>query len=101
VSNDNAYSEALFKTLKYAPRYPSRPFEDIEKAREWVMQFVQWYNHSHRHSNLKYVTPAQRHQGYDREILEQRKQVYEVAKARNPERWSGDKYLDTYRLVAS
>jgi hypothetical protein len=54
------------------------------------MQFVQWYNHSHRHSNLKYVTPAQRHQGCDRKILEQRKQVYEVAKARNPERWSGN-----------
>jgi transposase InsO family protein len=90
VSNDNAYSESLFKTLKYAPSYPSRPFEDIEKAREWVMQFVQWYNHSHRHSMLKYVTPVQRHQGYDREILEQRKEVYEAAKARNPERWSGN-----------
>jgi len=55
VSNDNAYSEALFKTLKYAPSYPSKPFEDIEEARQWVMQFVQWYNHSHRHSKLKYV----------------------------------------------
>ncbi|MES9831923.1 MAG: hypothetical protein ABW139_06730 [Candidatus Thiodiazotropha sp. DIVDIV] len=41
VSNDNAYSEALFKILKFAPRYPSKPFKDIEKARKWVMQFVQ------------------------------------------------------------
>jgi transposase InsO family protein len=86
VSNDNAYSEALFKTLKYAPSYPSKPFNDVEEARQWVMQ---WYNHSHRHSKLKYVTPAQRHQGDDRQILEQRKQLYEAAKAQYPERWSG------------
>ena len=90
VSNDNAYSEALFKTLKYAPSYPSKPFEDIEKARQWVMQFVQWYNHSHRHSNLKYVTPVQRHTGRDKVILTRRQQVYEAAKALYPERWSGD-----------
>ena len=90
VSNDNAYSESLFKTLKYVPSYPSKPFEDIEKARQWVMHFVQWYNHSHRHSNLKYVTPVQRHTGRDKVILIQRQQVYEAAKARHPERWSGD-----------
>lgn len=90
MSNDNAYSEALFKTLKYAPSYPSKPFEDIRGARQWVLQFVQWYNHSHRHSNLKYVTPVQRHEGRDREILAQRKQVYEAAKARYPDRWSGN-----------
>ena len=90
VSNDNAYSEALFKTLKYAPSYPSKPFADIEAARQWVMQFVQWYNHSHRHSGLKYVTPVQRHEGRDKEILKQRQQVYEAAKASYPERWSGN-----------
>jgi transposase InsO family protein len=90
VSNDNVYSEALFKTLKYAPSYPSRPFESVEEARRWVMQFAQWYNHSHRHNNLKYVTPAQRYQGLDVQILKRRKQVYEVAKARYPERWSGN-----------
>jgi transposase InsO family protein len=89
VSNDNAYSEALFKTLKYAPSYPKRAFENVEEARQWVLQFVQWYNHSHRHSNLKYVTPVQRHQGVDVQMLKQRKQVYEAAKARYPERWSG------------
>jgi transposase InsO family protein len=90
VSNDNAYSEALFKTLKYVPGYPTKPFEDLEQARQWVMQFVQWYNHSHRHSGLKYVTPAQRHDGRDIEILAHRKRLYEAAKERHPQRWSGD-----------
>jgi transposase InsO family protein len=89
VSNDNAYSEALFKTLKYVPGYPTRPFADIEATRQWVMQFVQWYNHSHRHSGLKYVTPVQRHEGRDIEILAQRIRLYEAAKQRHPQRWSG------------
>ena len=89
VSNDNAYSEALFKTLKYAPGYPTKPFADIEAARQWVMEFVQWYNHSHRHSGLKYVTPVERHEGRDIEILVQRKRLYEAAKQRHPQRWSG------------
>lgn len=89
VSNDNAYSEALFKTLKYVPGYPTKPFEDIEAARQWVLEFVQWYNHSHRHSGLKYVTPVQRHEGRDVGILAQRKRLYEAAKQRQPQRWSG------------
>ena len=90
VSNDNAYSESLFKTLKYAPSYPTKLFETVEEARRWVMQFVHWYNHSHRHSGLKYVTPAQRHEGRDIELLAHRKRVYEAAKARYPQRWSGN-----------
>ena len=90
VSNDNAYSEALFKTLKYVPAYPTKPFEDIEQARRWVMQFVQWYNHSHHHSALKYVTPAQRHDGRDIEMLAHRRRLYEAARKRHPERWSGN-----------
>lgn len=89
VSNDNPYSESLFKTLKYAPSYPTKPFESLEEARQWVATFVQWYNHSHRHSGIKYVTPVQRHQGEDIAILVQRKRVYEEAKKQNPERWSG------------
>jgi putative transposase len=89
VSNDNPYSESLFKTLKYTPTYPSKPFESVEEARQWVATFVQWYNHSHRHSGIKYVTPDQRHRGEDLAILRQRKRVYEEAKKRNPERWSG------------
>lgn len=88
VSNDNPYSESLFKTLKYDARYPSQPFATLAAAREWVTGFVQGYNHEHRHSGIQFVTPAQRHNGEDRAILEQRQAVYEAAKAKNPERWS-------------
>jgi len=88
VSNDNPYSEALFKTLKYTPRYPSGPFNTIETAREWVLSFVRWYNHHHYHSGIKFVTPDARHSGKDREILENRKAVYEKAKELKPERWT-------------
>lgn len=90
VSNDNAFSEALFRTLKYRPCYPERPFEDIEEAKAWVEDFVHWYNYEHRHSGIKYVTPHQRHTGQDREILEKRDTVYRTAKEMNPERWSGN-----------
>ncbi len=90
VSNDNPYSESLFKTLKYTPAYPSKPFASLDEARQWVMTFVTWYNHSHRHSGLKYVTPAQRHSGEDIAILKQRERVYLDAKKRHPQRWSGE-----------
>ena len=90
VSNDNPYSEALFKTLKYTPSYPEKAFSDIEQARVWVSHFVTWYNNEHRHSGLKYVTPQQRHLGLDINLLLQREQVYAKAKARNPSRWSGN-----------
>ena len=89
VSNDNPFSEALFKTLKYVPVYPSKPFESVDDARQWVAKSCKWYNHSHRHSGLKFVTPIQRHKGEDVKILEQRKHVYEQAKKMHPERWSG------------
>lgn len=89
VSNDNAYAEALFRTCKYRPNYPSKPFEGVEAAREWTQQFVQWYNHEHKHSGLKFVTPAQRHDGQAAEILQQRERVYAAAKERRPERWTG------------
>lgn len=88
VSNDNPFSESLFGTMKYLPMYPSKPFESLDESREWVHGFVQWYNHQHRHSALKFVTPGERHQGLDRAILAQRKAVYEAAKQRHPERWS-------------
>ncbi|RZL05197.1 MAG: IS3 family transposase, partial [Rubrivivax sp.] len=63
VSNDNAYAEALFKTAKYCPLWPERPFDTLEQARQWVEQFVRWYNEEHRHGSLNYVTPDQRHRG--------------------------------------
>jgi transposase InsO family protein len=89
VSDDNPYSEALFRTVKYRPDYPHGPFEDIEAARAWVAAFVDWYNHSHLHSSIQFVTPADRHDGRDVEILARRKAVYEAARAKRPERWSG------------
>lgn len=88
VSNDNPFSEALFKTLKYVPAYPSKPFEGLEAARQWVSKFTNWYNHSHCHSGLKFVTPSQRHNGEDVSILKRRKMIYEEAKGKHPERWS-------------
>jgi transposase InsO family protein len=89
VSNDNPYSEALFKTLKYRPQFPSMPFETLEAARQWVHGFVQWYNEEHRHSALKFVTPGQRHRAQDEEILLQRERLYADARKQQPARWSG------------
>jgi transposase InsO family protein len=89
VSNDNAYSEAIFRTLKYNPGYPDKPFNTLEDARQWVAKFSAWYNSTHRHSAIKFVTPAQRHRGEDNNILAKRTVVYELAKAKRPERWSG------------
>ena len=90
VSDDNPYSESLFRTLKYTPAYPNKPFESLAAAREWVHRFVQWYNEEHRHSRIRYVTPGQRHRGEDDAILAARQQLYEAAKKARPERWSGD-----------
>ncbi len=89
VSDDNPFSEALFKTLKYHPGFPDKPFDSLQEAREWVARFQRWYNEEHRHSGLKFVTPAQRHCGEDRIILARRRALYEAAKAEHPERWSG------------
>lgn len=88
VSNDNPYSESLFKTLKYRPQYPLKPFADLRSAREWVTDLVSWYNQEHRHSAIGFVTPAQRHAGLDETLLAQRKVLYEKARRQNPRRWS-------------
>jgi len=107
VSNDNPFSEALFRTMKYRPEYPSKPFRSLREARLWVAAFVDWYNNRHLHSGLNYVTPIDRHEGRDAEILAERKRVYECAKLLNPNRWSGatrncdpagDVYLNPERL---
>jgi len=89
VSNDNPYSEALFRTVKYRPAYPDQGFASIEDARGWCAAFVSWYNHEHRHSAIGFVTPGQRHTGEDLEILENRRKVYQEAMERRPDRWSG------------
>lgn len=89
VSDDNPYSEALFRTLKYRPEYPSKPFTSVEDARNWVAAFVTWYNTEHLHSAIRFVTPDDRHFGREQQVLARRKQTYEKAQHRNPERWSG------------
>ena len=88
VSNDNPYSESLFKTLKYRPMQLPKPFEDLLAARQWATKVVHWYNEAHRHSSIKFVTPAERHAGEDQALLAQRNAVYEAARAKNPQRWS-------------
>lgn len=89
VSNDNAYAESLFRTLKYVPTWPSSGFKTREEARVWVDKFTRWYNEEHRHSGIRYVTPAERHRGEDRELLQKRDELYRQAQKAHPERWSG------------
>lgn len=88
VSDDNPFAEALFRTLKYRPGYPSKPFTNIESARAWVQGFVAWYNGEHLHSGIRYVTPDDRHAGRDKALLARRHVVYTQAQARTPQRWS-------------
>jgi transposase InsO family protein len=88
VSDDNPYSEALFRTLKYRPQYPPRAFESLEQAQAWVDQFVLWYNTVHLHSAIRFVTPDDRHYGREQAILEKRHLVYQNARHRRPDRWT-------------
>ncbi len=88
ISNDNPYSESLFRTLKYRPEYPDKPFKTLFEAREWANRFIQWYNKEHLHSSIHFVTPEARHTGEDIKILAKRRNVYLKAKLKNPERWS-------------
>ncbi len=89
VSNDNPYSESLFRTMKYRPEYPSGRFSSLEQARAWVGFFVRWYNTEHLHSGINFVSPEDRHDGLEDAIFSRRRQVYEAARRRHPERWSG------------
>lgn len=88
VSDDNPFVEALFRTAKYRPEYPTQPFEALVAAAAWAAAFVDWYNNAHFHSAIRFVTPADRHAGDDIQILEQRARVYERARSENPQRWS-------------
>jgi len=88
VSNDNPYSESLFRTLKYRPELPVTPFETLLQARRWATDLVHWYNDEHRHSAIGFVTPSQRHAGLDVALLQDRAMVYERARQANPLRWS-------------
>ena len=78
----------MFRTLKYCPQYPSKPFVSTEEALAWVVKFVDWYNNIHNHSGVNFVTPSARHEGRDQAILDKRKRVYEAARLKNPTRWS-------------
>ena len=89
VSDDNPYSESLFRTLKHTPAYPRMPFAGISSASHWVERFVTWYNFEHRHSAIRYVTPEERHCGRETDVLERRHELYQRARGANPERWSG------------
>ena len=86
VSNDNPFTEAQFKTLKYAPGYPQR-FGSYEHGLSWCRHFVPWYNTVHRHSALAYLSPAQVHSGQAQAVLDHRRSVLERARARHPERF--------------
>jgi putative transposase len=87
VNNDNPFSESLLRTVKYRPDYPRRPFRSVEEACRWVMAFVDWYNHQHRHSRICCVTPAQRYNGQNLAIGRQRANVYERVCLLHPRRW--------------
>jgi putative transposase len=88
VSDDNAFVESLFRTAKYRPQFPASGFASLEDARRWASEFVTWYNHDHRHSGIRYVSPAQRHAGADRGILARRHTLYLNAREANPRRWT-------------
>jgi putative transposase len=88
VSDDNPYSEALFRTMKYRSEYPSKPFESLAHAQDWVDEFVGWYNTRHLHSAIRFVSPDDRHYGREKNILANRRIIYEQARDRHPERWS-------------
>lgn len=89
TARSNAYAESLFRTAKYRPEFPAKGFADLDEARAWAAGFVRWYNHDHRHSGIRYVSPHQRHAGEDHAILAARHALYTRARALNPARWSG------------
>lgn len=87
VSNDNAMSEAQFKTLKYQPDYPRR-FDDYDHAQRWCQDYVGWYNEEHHHSSLAGFTPRQMFTGEYKQLIERRAEILNEAKLRNPERFT-------------
>lgn len=88
ASNDNPYSEAQFKTLKYCPQFPRR-FGSIQDARSFCRGFFSWYNQEHRHSGIGLVTPAQLHYGLAAQVVDQRRQVLKAAFEAHPCRFKG------------
>jgi putative transposase len=89
VSNDNPFSEALFRTCKYRPNWPTKGFATKADAKAWVKSFASWYNGEHLHSAIRFITPNARHAGHDSVTLANRAVLYANARAQHPERWSG------------
>lgn len=99
VSDDNPYSESLFKTLKYTAGYP-KFFSTLQDARMWTADFVDWYNITHKHSGIGFITPEQRHTGAGEKILSKRNVLLLEAYAKHPERWSSSvKKWDYQKIV--
>ena len=90
MSDDNAFVESLFRTAKYRPEFPTNGFNGVDDAIAWATSFVHWYNHDHAHSGIRYVSPAQRHDGQDGQILASRHALYQRAREMNPRRWTGN-----------
>jgi transposase InsO family protein len=89
VGNDNPFPEALFRTCKYRPNWPTRGFATKADAQAWVKSFVGWYNDEHLHSAIRFVTPSARHEGRDHQTLASRTSLHANTRAQNPGRWSG------------
>ncbi|MHA7156218.1 IS3 family transposase [Arthrobacter sp. TMN-50] len=87
VSNDNPYSEALFKTLKYGPEFPER-FASVHDAAAFINGFVDWYNHHHQHSGIGFHTPANVHYDHAADVAETRSATLAAARAKHPERFN-------------
>ncbi|WP_434614628.1 integrase core domain-containing protein [Arthrobacter sp. A5] len=86
TSNDNPFSEAQFKTMKYVSDYPDR-FASVNEARTWMEGFITYYNHEHRHSGIGYHTPASVHYG-TAAVREQRQATLDRAHNAHPERFA-------------
>ena len=86
VSNDNPYSEARFKTMKYRPDYPAR-FGCLQDARTWATEFFNWYNREHHHTGLALLTPADVHFRRAEDVLQKRQAVLQAAYEKTPERF--------------
>jgi transposase InsO family protein len=92
VSNDNPYSEAWFKTLKYAPVFPDR-FASLAQARAFMTDFVTWYNNCHRHSGIGLHTPAEVHHGRHHAVRAGRADTLAAARRAHPERFGTSRLL--------
>ena len=87
VSNDNPYSESLFKTMKYGPHFPER-FASLGDARAFINEFVDWYNHHHHHSGIGFHTPANVHYGFADGVAHKRSQTLAAARNKHPHRFT-------------